>query len=125
MIFLNLSSLDSVAYHAENNWHDFTVELPRSIEGNFRCALLEFWCGTPLTEEIYVYTDICEPEYVANSVQPLLRVVVEEGEFSNPYFKTVSRRTIQRVQVYIRNRSSQIPAQNIGSVRVTLGLERI
>ena len=124
-LFLNLSSRDSLALQPENTWHDFTVELPRSIEGKFQCALMEFACASSMLEELYVFSDICTPEFVADSVQPLLRIVTEEGEVSHPYFKAVSRQVIQRVRIFIRNRNLNVPIQSVGSVRVTLSLETI
>ena len=125
MIYLNLSSTDSLNYHPENTTYDFTVELPRAIEGNFECALLEFSC-TSVGEDLYVYTDICEPQYVHDSLLPLLRVITEPGEITLAHYKTVSRKVLQRVHIYIRNKQFEIPTHTlIGPVRITLALEPI
>ena len=124
-IFLNLSSRDSLRYHPNNEWHDFTVELPHSIEGKFKCALLEFYSQSALVEDIYVFSNICEPEYTRDSVLPLLRIVSESGEVSHPYYKEVSREVIQRVHIYIKDQNLNVPPNPVGSVRMTLALEPI
>lgn len=125
MIYLTLTSTDSLIYHPSNTATDFTVELPRTIEGKFTCALLDFSC-TSMSEHLYIFTDICEPEYVHNSILPLLRIVAEPGETTLAHYKTVSRRVIQRVHIYIRNQDFEIPRETlIGPVRITLGLDPI
>ena len=100
--------------------------------GVFKCALLELSCS-PMTEDLYVFTDICEPQYVHDEMLPLLRIVSEPGEVSLAHFKTVSRQVVQRVHIYIRafddTRSEDnkfvIPTHDIGEVRITLGFEAI
>lgn len=125
MIYLNLSSSDSLSYYPDNVWFDFTVELPRAIEGRYDCALLEFFTSAPLVEDLYIFTGICEPEFVHDAVLPLLRIVSEPGELSTPFFKRVSRQVIQRVHIYIRDKNMFLPKENLGPVRITLGLEAI
>ena len=131
MAYLNLSSRDSKTYHPNNSSYDFTVELPWPIEGLFKCGLMEFTCAS-MVEDLYVFTDICEPEYVHDKMLPLLRIVTEPGELGVPHFKPVSRQVIQRVRIYIRSFDDTqqdnkfiIPSHDIGNVRVTLGFERI
>lgn len=131
MTYLNLSSRDSKKYHPENTSYDFTVELPWPIEGFFKCALLDFSCAA-MVEDLYVFTDICEPEYIHDLMLPFLRVVSEPGELSIPHYKPVSRQVIQRVHIYIRSFDDTlddnkfiVPTHDIGDVRVTLGFESI
>lgn len=125
MIHLNLASNNSRRFHEDNVWYDFTTELPQAVEGKFTCALLEFSSQSSMVEDLYVFCDLCEPEYVQDSVLPLLRIVSEPGEVSIPYFKPVSRQVIQRVHITIRNQNLEVPSNSIGPVRITLGLERI
>ena len=101
MAYLNLSSRDSKKYHPNNSSYDFTIELPWPITGLYKCGLMEFSSG-PLVEDLYVFSDICEPEYVHDKMLPLLRIVYETGEVGVPHYKPVSRQVIQRVQIYIR-----------------------
>lgn len=123
MIYLNLASTDSLLYHPQNSAYDFTVELPQTIEGQFKCALLEFRCTT-IGEQLYVYSNICEPQYVHDAIRPLLRIVSESGEVTLPHYKTVTRQEIQRIHIYVRNRHFDIPTHTlIGPVRITLALE--
>ena len=129
MTYLNLSSRDSKLYHPNNNSYDFTVELPWPIFGSFKCALLDFACG-PMLDDLYIFSDICEPEFIHDKMKPLLRVISEPGEPAAPHYKTVSRHIIQRVHIYIRSFDESqednkliIPTHDIGNVRITLGLE--
>ena len=125
MIYLNLASTDSLSSHPENVWHDFIIELPQPLIGTFRCALLEFYSELAMSEDIYVFSDICEPQFVHDSTQPLLRIVSDAGEVSIPHFKLVSREVVQRIRIYLRDHNFEIPSQNIGNVRITLELESI
>lgn len=125
MIYLHLSSKDSLHFHPNNVWYDFTIELPSTISGSFRCGLLEFFSTSSMQEDLYIFSDICEPEFIHDSLLPLLRIVTEPGEMSIPHFKSVSRKEIQRIRVYIRNKNLVVPDLNIGIVRMTLALESI
>lgn len=123
MIYLNLSSSDSLDFHPENNSFDFIVELPTIIEGQFSCALIDFFCEAATFEPLYIFCDICEPEYVLDSVRPLLRIVAESGEVNTAHSKKVNRREIRRVQLSIRDRTFSIPSSPIGRVRMTIVLD--
>ncbi len=124
MIYLNLASTDSFTFHPTNTSYDFTVELPQPIRGEFTCALLDFTCDSML-EELYIFTDICQPEFIHDSVLPLLRIVTEPGEVNIEHYKPMSRQVVQRVRIYIRDRHFNVPTQNIGPVRVTIALDPI
>ena len=124
MRFLNLSSTDSLVFYPDNTAYDFTVELPDYFEGQYQCALMDFSCAASLSEELYIFSDICEPEYVHDCILPLLRIVRERGEVNTPFFKVASRRVIQRVRIFIRNHRHETPTQEIGPVRVTLALRK-
>ena len=124
MIYLILTSTDSRRYHQKNNTYDFTVELRDVLQGQFTCALLDFSCQS-MSEDLYVFSDICEPQYIHDSDLPLLRIITEPGEVTIPHFKRVSRQLIQRVRIYIRNGSFDVPTDDIGPIRVTLALEPI
>ena len=129
MAYLHLSSRDSKNYHPDNSSYDFTVELPWPVAGSFKCALLEFYCG-PMLDNLYVFSDICEPEYVHDEMLPLLRMISTPGELAVPHYKPVSRQVIQRVHIYIRmfddnqeDNKFVVPTNDVGDVRITLGLE--
>ena len=128
MMHLNISSRDSLHYYPKNSAFDFMIELPSALSGRFTCALLDFYCDEQFHEDFYVYCDMCEPEFIHDRVLPLLRIVSESGELTTPHTKVVTRQHIQRLHVYIRDRSFTIPAQPtppITSVRMTLLLEEL
>lgn len=126
MIYLNLTSTDSLALHPANTPYDFTIELPHAIEGRYRCALLELACE-PFAEELYVFSDLCQSELVHDAMLPLLRIVSEPGEVNTPYYKETTRRHIQRINIYIRNSQFDIPTAEptLDRVRITLALDRV
>lgn len=124
-MYLNLSSRDSLKFHPQNNSYDFIIELPNQIVGRYKCALFDFFCDSAFTGDLYVYTDICEPEYVSDSVLPLLRIVSEAGELTTPHFKVCSRQQFKRINIYIRDRDFNTPSFDIGVVRMTIALEEM
>lgn len=117
--------MDSTILHPSNSSYDFIIELPRAIIGKYQCALMEFSCQESMTEDLYIYSDLCQPELVHDSLLPLLRIVTETGEVNTPYYKDITRQHIQRVHIYIRNRQFMIPTHAIGPVRVVLALEEL
>ena len=126
MIYLNVSSQDSLSFHPDNSVFDFTIELPYAITGRFTCALLDLYTDADFNESLYVFCDICEPEYIHDRILPLLRIVSEAGELTTPHNKVVSRQHIKRINVYIRDRKFNIPTQTtppITSLRMTILLE--
>ena len=115
---IHLYSGDSLATHPTNTSYDFTVDLRDSLEGEFKIALLELTAN--ISEQLYVFCDIIEPSYCRNHTLPILRVVNISGECTNLHFYRASRRVIQRINVYIRNKDLQIPANEMGPVHCTL-----
>ena len=121
MKYVFVASTDSLDYHPSNVPHDFTVELPDTIIGKYSCVLLDFYCLN-ITEELYVFCDICEQSYVKDHKLPLMRIITHTGEVTIPYYTPVTRRNIQRMRIYIRNKDLEAPALDIGPVRCTIGL---
>lgn len=124
MKYLYLSSLDSKECHPLNNSYDFTIELPKIIEGNYIFSLLEFSCHE-MPEELYIFCDLSEQHLVHDQMLPIIRIVKQPGEFLTQYYSPVSRRIIQRVRIYIRDRNFSVPIYDIGPVRCTLALRPI
>ena len=87
--------------------------------------MLDFFCEAATFETLYILCDICEPEFVLDSVRPLLRIINESGEVTNIHFKPVQRQQIKRIHVCLRNRNFEIPSNPIGRVRMTIALEEI
>ena len=124
MKYLYLSSNDSLDYYPTNNPFDFTVNLPYSLSGQFVVALAEVHY-TSHEEELFIFCDLCEDSYIKDNSLPILRTVSNIGEFSNLYFHTVTRKSIQRIRIYITNKNLDKPSYDIGPVRCLLILKEI
>ena len=91
MKYLYVSSDDSLDLNTSNNAYDFTVNLPKSITGDFVIALGEI-TYTSHEEDLYVFCDLCEDSYIKNTSLPILRSVTHIGEFTNLYFHSTTRK---------------------------------
>ena len=124
MAYIYLSSDDSLEYFPNNTNFDFTVELAQEFRGAYRLALCEIYF-TPAIEDLYVFCDVCSRSRVLDDLLPLLRIVRAPGEFANLYYQELTRPILQRIRLYIRDKSLNIPSTDIGTVRCTLRLEPI
>ena len=77
--FFFFDSRDSKNHHPYNTSSDFTVELPKTydLNGDWEVALkeIEVRVGEDL---FYVFSDICQESYVAETLAPVLRSVRRE-----------------------------------------------
>ena len=119
MKYLFISSEDSLKYNPTNSTYEFTVTLPQTIHGDWEIALSEIEYASHF-EDMYVFCDLCESSYVKDKTLPLLRVVSKMGVFQNLYFYSVTRKVIQRIRVFIRNKDLETPSQSVGPIRLTL-----
>lgn len=115
---VHVYSGDSVATHPNNTAFDFTIDLLDEIKGEYKIALLDFKAN--VSELLYIFCDVIEPTYCRDRTLPVIRVVQNGGEFQNLHFYKASRRVIQRINVYIRNKDLKIPTNDIGPVLATL-----
>lgn len=119
MVFLFLSSTNSLQYHPDNTGTDFTVELPHVVHGQYECALSEIFYDN-FQDDLYVYSDICEQNVVHNDYKPILRIVTQPGEVQSLYFMPVSRDSVQRIRIYLRDKDFKTPQVSLNTVRCTL-----
>ena len=124
MAYIYLSSDDSLDYFPNNTNFDFTVEFAQEFRGAYRLALCEIYF-TQATEDLYVFCDVCTRSRVLDDLLPLLRIVRAPGELSNLYYQELTRPILQRIRLYIRDKSLNVPSFDIGTVRCTLRLEPI
>ena len=122
MKYLYLESTDSLTNHPTNLPWDFTIELQKPLVGEWKVALGEI-DYTSQNEDLYLFTDICELNHIRDTEQQILRIVQEPCVFQSPYFLDLSRQNIQRIRIFIRNSSFEIPSYDIGRVRLTLMLK--
>ena len=119
--YLTISSIDSLDIHPSNSNYDFTVELERTIYGQFSIALVEIFCNQ-IPEELYVFCDIVEPSFVHDKMLPLLRVVRQPNEFIHLHQIRSSRALIQRIRIFVLNRTLSSPQFDSGAITCTLKL---
>ena len=126
-MFFILSSKDSLDMHPKNFAWDFTVDLKKIIplSGNWECALVDLkYTGN--YGDLYVFSDICEPNYVSERYLPILRVTDQgSNSFSYPYYMKISRDHIDRIRIYIRGGDGKIPSKNPDHLRCTLHLRNV
>ena len=109
MKYYFLNSEDSKNIHPLNRNTDFIVELPDKLEGAKSCALSEIKFQNSTNEDLYVFCDIIEYNYIKNNFLPILRTVTESTAFNNQYFIKIKQQSISRIRVYIRNADGEEP----------------
>ena len=128
-----LSSTDCEDIHINNNGWDFTVDITPPISlprGKGKFALISFNSrgvrNNQLARGLYVYTDAISDtgSYVRGSHKSLLRIVEKTNiDFMcNPFYIPAARAYIDRIRVYIRTDTGQVPSMKPTFVRCTLRL---
>ena len=129
--YLFLSSDDSKNYHPDNVGHMFTIELPERVklEGTWEVAICDIHTEDPLSETVYLYSDISEYNYIKNSLKPVLRMIfpsnINHMIFPVRYYVLIRPKTLGRIKVYIRDRAKNIPNSLSERVELTLHLKRL
>lgn len=102
MEVLYVASTDSLDYHPANTSWDFTIELHKTLYGSWKCALADI-TFSGFNGAVYVFADICKQSYVKDTSLPVLRRVLYNGEMNNLNFVPVTRKSIQRVRITLRD----------------------
>ena len=126
-LYFFLSSRDSLFYHKENKPYDFTVELNETfnLKGLWEIALCNINLNTPLTDSIYVFSDICDQSYVLNSSEPVIKLVYPSGSstsysFTNRYYLPIKQKTLSRIRIYLRDRDMNSVSRLSEDIQLTL-----
>ena len=119
MQHLFITSADSQNLFPDNNGNKFTVELPTFLKGVKYVALLEFYCDS-FFEPLFLFCDIVKSSYAVNSMLPILRVVNTVGEVGNVMPVKTTRDDIIRITFTITDLNLQVPAHDLGAVRLVL-----
>jgi hypothetical protein len=127
MKYLYLDSEDSKDSHPQNKPFDFTVEMPTplELEGNWSCALAEiYFTREALTQDLYVYCDLCDYNYVNQQYSPILRIINSGDEiFDKCFYVPLVNKLISRIRIYIKTKSGEKPSVSIQKLRCTLQLK--
>ena len=108
-----LKCTDSMELYTDNKPYAFSIQLPRplTLKGYWSVALLETFLPSrnKHSDEVYIYTNLCEDTIVGNRELPLLRKVHLEAEessnkvFTFPYEVPVRLGQVHDVHVYIKD----------------------
>lgn len=128
--YLFISSEDSKDLYPNNNWFDFTVELPQDLNvlGKWEVAILDIFLSGPVRSSMNLCSDLCVESYSQGSFSPVLRNIPQssKGYISYPigfYFELI-RNNIKRFRIYMQ---SPKPKDSLRpeTLKCTLHLRRV
>ena len=129
-IYLFISSADSMIYHPDNKPHSFVVELGErlNLTGRWMVALSDLNLNVASTETLYIFCDICDISYFQNSMKPILRMIYptetsKSINFSKRCYIPVAQKNFTRLQIYIRDKSMNVPGIMTEDIQLTLHLK--
>ena len=129
--YLFLSSKDSLSFHPNNKGHSFIVELPErvNLDGDWEIALCDFYHNSEVNEILHVFCDLCDYNYIGNSLEPIIRTIYPNNsssdfQFSSNYYISVKNKSLNRIKVYIRDVNFSLPSSITGDIHLTLHLKR-
>lgn len=125
--YIILSSDNSLNTQTQNNVFSFTVDLPQTIAVNGICALqnISFTPAMNLSENIYVYSDICTESLTNGKYMRILRMVSKSGDQSQLIFHKLSQNNFNSVTINIRLANSDIPSFRVEQCTCALLLRNI
>ena len=130
-----LSSEDCKATYPGNKPYDFLVHLssPISLSGYWSVSMLEFSIGRGKTkyptEELFVFSNLCDNTILAGREVPLLRRVWFDDNKQNviyelPYDVPLRIGQFQEVHIYIKDSSGSPASFILDRVTVALRLKK-
>ena len=102
MIYLHLSSTDSLAIHQHNTCADFTCKLPETLqlEGYWECALINLF-GKNIPSIYNVFCDIIEHNVIKDRKLPILCQNLRNKPFQHFNFIKVKNQNCKRIRISI------------------------
>lgn len=111
---------DFAIYDEDIHEKSDTAELIRQIDHEMNSteeeiqlsSVYPFVLQSEVPNQMYVYTDVIEPNFIGDSIAPLLRIVkIEHGTsdnhvattFTNPYYIPVLKREFETIDINIRD----------------------
>lgn len=124
MIYLHLSSEDSITLFPQNTNVSFICELPDTINltDAWECALVDI--SGDLTTEYNVFCDIVEYNVIKGTRLPIIRTVSRRGEFQHLQFVKVRQPLIKHIYIYITDKNLKLLKKSGRSTFCTLCLRR-
>ena len=130
-IYLFISSADSKSYHPDNKPNTFIVELGErlNLTGRWLVALSDLNLYVSSAETLYIFCDICDILYFQKSMKPILRMIYptdtsKSVNFSKRYYIPLAQKNFTRLQIYIRDKSMNVPGIMTEDLQLTLHLKK-
>lgn len=107
-MFLYLSSVDSVLFFPDNNFWEFTVELPNSLDGErYRVALTSVYCKDLQQDYYYVYCNAIESSVVGDKYGNVLAVFTQSGPVEPLQYHNFAQNSVKRLKFTVESRTLQ------------------
>lgn len=101
-MYLYLSSLDSLAYFPQNNFWDFTVELPKSINTeDYQLALTHIFYKGKVQDYCFVYCDAVESSVVKGGEDCVLGAFYDKGVVDSPHYLNLITNSLKRIRIKV------------------------
>ena len=130
-IYLFISSADSKSYHPDNKPHSFIVELGErlNLTGRWLVSLSDLNLNVTTAETLYIFCDICDISYFQNTMKSILRMIYptdssKSVSFPKRCYIPLAQRNFTRLQIYIRDKSMNVPSIITEDLQLTLHLKR-
>lgn len=110
---------------------DFIIELPHPLflEGEWECALVDVLFSNKVTQNLIILCDLCQNSYIHNTSQPVLRTISKgtskHQTFFNPIYLKISRDSIQRLKLFIRDEQLNDLSLTSQQLKCTLHFRRV
>ncbi len=128
-MFFFLNSTDNLQDFPQNFSWDFTSHLGnyRKLRGTYEIALLDVNFTGKSDQDLYVYCDIVEPNYMGGSYKQVLRRIKQarSAGFPFPYYVRVDTDVLSHIRIYIRDGTGKLPSFHSESLSCTLHLKHV
>ena len=124
MIYLHLSSDDSISLFPDNTNTSFVCNLPEIIQlnGTWECALCDI-IGD-LASSYNVFCDIIEYNIIKGTRLPILRKVTRRGEMQNLQFIKVAQSSVNKVHIYVTDNNLKLLKPSDKTTHCTICLRK-
>lgn len=124
MMYLYISSKDSIDLYPQNTPANFIVQLPQHLqldEGTWTCGVLQ--CVLPSTPRsaTYITCDFVESSFLGGHAQPVLAMTtVKTKEYVNVTRVPIKRTQLPTIRIKLVNRRGVSPTLEIGETLLVL-----
>ncbi len=128
-MYFFLNSTDNLQDFPQNFSWDFVSRLGNytKLRGTYEIALLDISFTGKSAQDLYVYCDIVEPNYVGGSYKPVLRRIKQarSSGFPFPYYIRVDTDVLSHIRICIRQADGSLPSFHSESLSCSLHLKHV